>query len=209
MKRIGESLTYANVVATLALFLALTGAAAFAATQLAKNSVGPKQLRKNAVTKVKIKKGAVTPAKIGGMLPGLKVDASTLGVVPSAAQAGNSQTVRGLTPDQIAATSRLRCPDGMVLASGICFEPTARPAAEWLSAVSICAQAGRRVPAPSELIAFETQTYTEAPPPEWVGEISASGPNVMLVSAGPLQISIESKSILLEAPYRCAVNPLN
>jgi hypothetical protein len=207
MKRIAESLTYANVVATLALVLALTGAAAFAASQLAKNSVGAKQLRKNAVTRVKIKNGAVTPAKIGGMLPGQKVDASTLGTVPYAAQAGNSQTVRGLTPDQIAATSRLRCPDGMVLASGICFELTARPAAEWLSAVSICAQAGRRVPAPSELIAFETQTYSEAPPLEWVGEVTSG--SVQLLSASPFHIGVESKSILSEAPYRCAVNPLN
>jgi hypothetical protein len=48
-------LTYANVAATLALFLAL-GGAAYAATQLPKNSVGTKQLRKEAVTAAKIAK---------------------------------------------------------------------------------------------------------------------------------------------------------
>ena len=48
-------LTYANVVATLALFIAL-GGGAYAAMQLPKNSVGTKQ----------IKKGAVTPAKLSG-----------------------------------------------------------------------------------------------------------------------------------------------
>jgi len=48
-------LTYANVIATLALFLALGGGAAFAATQLAKNSVGAKQLKRNAVTAAKVK----------------------------------------------------------------------------------------------------------------------------------------------------------
>ena len=55
MKRLRSNVTYSNVVATLALFLAVAGGSAFAATQLLpKNSVGPGQL----------KKGAVTPAKI-------------------------------------------------------------------------------------------------------------------------------------------------
>jgi hypothetical protein len=48
-------LTYANVAATLALFLAL-GGAAYAATQLPKNSVGTNQLRKESVTAAKIAK---------------------------------------------------------------------------------------------------------------------------------------------------------
>lgn len=64
MKKIGGRLTYANVVATLALFLAIGGAGAFAATQLARNSVGSRQLKANAVTATKIKDGAVTQAKI-------------------------------------------------------------------------------------------------------------------------------------------------
>src|SRR6201990_3000787 len=48
-------LTYANVAASLALFLAL-GGAAYAATQLPKNSVGTNQIRKEAVTAAKIAK---------------------------------------------------------------------------------------------------------------------------------------------------------
>jgi hypothetical protein len=64
MKYLRCRLTYANVIATLALFLALGGATAFAASQLGKNSVGGKQLKKNSVTAAKIKNGAVTQAKI-------------------------------------------------------------------------------------------------------------------------------------------------
>lgn len=56
-------LSYANVVATLALFVAL-GGASYAAFKLPKNSVGTKQLRKNAVTTAKIKKEAVTAARV-------------------------------------------------------------------------------------------------------------------------------------------------
>ena len=56
-------LTYSNVVATLAIFIAL-GGISYAATNLSKNSVGTKQIKKNAVTAKKIKKNAVTTAKI-------------------------------------------------------------------------------------------------------------------------------------------------
>jgi hypothetical protein len=59
-----SKLTYSNVVATLALFIAIGGASAFAASQLGKNSVGPKQLKKNAVTTAKVKNEAITAAKV-------------------------------------------------------------------------------------------------------------------------------------------------
>jgi hypothetical protein len=55
-------LTYSNVLATLALFIALGGVAV--AAGLPKNSVGPKQLKRGAVTAAKIRKQAVTSAKL-------------------------------------------------------------------------------------------------------------------------------------------------
>jgi Collagen triple helix repeat (20 copies) len=55
MRFLGRHLTYANVAATLALFLAL-GGAAYAATQLPRNSVGTAQLKNGAVTAGKIAK---------------------------------------------------------------------------------------------------------------------------------------------------------
>jgi hypothetical protein len=96
-------LSFANVVSVLALFIALGGSAY--AFHLGKNSVGPKQLKKNSVTTPKIKNGAVTTAKIKdgavngakvatGTLTGTQVNASTLGKVPSAAQA-DSASVAG------------------------------------------------------------------------------------------------------------------
>lgn len=53
-----ERLSYANVMATLAFFLALSGGAY--ALSVPRNSVGPQQLRKNAVTNVKIKRGSLS-----------------------------------------------------------------------------------------------------------------------------------------------------
>jgi hypothetical protein len=55
-------LSYSNVIATIALFIALGGAAV--AAGLPKNSVGPKQLKRGAVTAAKIRKAAVTSGKL-------------------------------------------------------------------------------------------------------------------------------------------------
>jgi hypothetical protein len=72
--------TYANVVATLALFIAVGGASAFAATQLPKNSVGAKQLKKGAVNTAKIKDEAVAETKIkNGAVTGAKIKPGTIG----------------------------------------------------------------------------------------------------------------------------------
>jgi hypothetical protein len=57
-------LTYANILSTLALFIALTGASAYAAGKLAPKSVGELQLRPGAVTAEKIRRNAVTAPKI-------------------------------------------------------------------------------------------------------------------------------------------------
>lgn len=84
--KIRGKLTYANVVATLALFVAVGGASAFAAGHLARGSVGPRQLQESSVGTAKIKDKAVTTAKIGdGAVTGTKIDASSLPKVPSAA----------------------------------------------------------------------------------------------------------------------------
>lgn len=58
MKRLRGKLTYSNVASTLCLFLLLGGGTAFAATELAKNSVGTKQLKNKAVTPAKLSKAA-------------------------------------------------------------------------------------------------------------------------------------------------------
>ncbi len=79
-----QRLTYANVMATVAVFIAL-GGASYAALKLPKNSVGPQQLKKNAVTTAKIKNEAITASKVKkGSLTGAQIDASSLGTVPSA-----------------------------------------------------------------------------------------------------------------------------
>jgi hypothetical protein len=119
--QIRKRLTYANVMSSIAIFLVL-GGAAFAATKLPKNSVGTKQIKKNAVTTAKIKKNAVTAAKIkagavstaqlgngavstdkiaDGAVTGAKVNLSSLGKVPSAANADHANTATALASPNV------------------------------------------------------------------------------------------------------------
>ena len=74
MRAVGRRLTYANVVATLALFLALSGGVVWAA-----GKIGSKNLKANAVTAGKIKRNAVTNAKIrGGAVTTAKIKAGAV-----------------------------------------------------------------------------------------------------------------------------------
>jgi hypothetical protein len=85
-------LTYANVMATIAVFIAL-GGASYAAITVPKNSVGTKELKNNAVTTAKIKNEVITAAKVkNGTLTGAQVNASTLGPVPVAVSAKSADT---------------------------------------------------------------------------------------------------------------------
>jgi len=95
MKR--PRLSYANVMATIAVFIAL-GGSAYTATKLKKNSVGTKQIKSNAVTTAKIKKSAVTGAKIKeGSVDGSKiVDGSVTGADINAPSTSFSQVVARL-----------------------------------------------------------------------------------------------------------------
>jgi hypothetical protein len=80
-------------MSSIAVFLILGGASAFAASQLGKNSVGTKQLKAKAVTAAKIKNNAVTGAKVkNGSLTGADINLSTLGTVPSANIANSAKT---------------------------------------------------------------------------------------------------------------------
>jgi hypothetical protein len=107
VKSIRNRLSYANVMSSIAVFLVLGGATAFAATkigsnQLKANAVLTGKIKKEAVTTAKIKNGAVTTSKIAdnavtgakvldGSLTGPDINLNTLGTVPSATNAANAQ----------------------------------------------------------------------------------------------------------------------
>jgi hypothetical protein len=84
IQRFRGQLTYANVMATMAVFIALGGSA----WALSRNSVGSRQLKPNAVKTSDVADNAVTSPKVAdGSLNGGDIDEATLGQVPSAASA--------------------------------------------------------------------------------------------------------------------------
>ncbi len=109
MKQIRKRLTYANVMSSIAVFLILGGATAFAASKiganrLKANSVLTGKIKKEAVTTSKIKNNAITTSKIADKaVTGAKIDVGSLGTVPNATNAqnannaNNANTVGGLT----------------------------------------------------------------------------------------------------------------
>ena len=146
---IRRRLTYANVVATLGLFIAIGGASAFAATELGKNSVGSRQLKAKAVSTGKIAPNAVNGSRVAnGSLTGEDIKLSALGTVPSATfatSAGNAETVGG---------HPAACPAGTTFLRGTCFDSAAGPVVNSVQeAADACAAKGGYLPTPLQLYA--------------------------------------------------------
>lgn len=101
MKQIRKRLTYANVMSSIAVFLVLGSATAFAASKIGgneikANAISTGKIKKEAITASKIKKNAIDTARIAdGAVTGAKVNLGTLGPVPTAANANN---LGGLAP---------------------------------------------------------------------------------------------------------------
>lgn len=78
MTAIRKHLSYANVMATLALFVSL-GGGAFAALRIPADSVGNRQLKRNAVTGAKVRDASLTGADVKpGSLTGADIKAGSL-----------------------------------------------------------------------------------------------------------------------------------
>jgi hypothetical protein len=148
-KKIRSHLSYANVVATLALFLVIGGGSALAAATLGKNSVGSRQLKSKSVTTGKVAPNAINGSKVAnGSLTGVDINLNALGTVPSAtaaASAANAATVGGHAAS---------CPAGTTLVSGTCFESSAGPVVNSVQeAADACNAKGGYLPTPMQLYA--------------------------------------------------------
>lgn len=204
MRQFRKRLTYANVMSSIAVFLVIAGGSALAASQLAKNSVGSRQLKKNAVTAAKVKDNSLT----GG-----DINESTLGIVPTAARADNSQALEGMSAAQLVNVSKPQCPAGTQLSVGTCVEKSLRPAATYQAAARSCAEAGRRLPLQGEAIVFGLQAYSSPQNYEWTeplyiadGTISGTGVAAW-TSGGVPSVNISASAAGGTLFYRCAIPP--
>lgn len=225
--------TYANVTSTLALVVALGGATAFAATNLPKNSVGPRQLKPKAVKTGYLARNAVRTGKLApesakagkiakraittdrlrdNSVTGAKVREETLGPVPFATGAGNAQTVGSLSAAQLIGAAKPRCPAGTTLSTGVCIEIAARPDTPYNEAIEACAIADRRLPTETELFAYKRRIFTGATQElEWSAngrflyEGSSYAPFTRAVAGGKLDTAYAA--ITFPNEFRCVTPP--
>jgi hypothetical protein len=89
MRRLRQQLSYANVMATIAVFVALGGSSYAVAT----GSIGSRQLKNNAVASADLKNNDIRSKDVrNGSLTGSDVRESTLQTVPSADTAGRANS---------------------------------------------------------------------------------------------------------------------
>ena len=197
LHRLRKRLTYANVMSTLAVFIAL-GGSSYAAysingSTIKNRSIPGKKLRHNALTGVQIKE-------------------SRLRRVPHAKTA---DTLHGIS----AADLKIKCPADTFPTADVCIERTPRPAAPYGSAVLTClavgtpAGPGRRLPTHGELRAALTAVQLASG-----GELtsgvypSSSKPgelDVLYVTDQVGSVALTPDTAAGSKAYRCVTDPVN
>lgn len=192
-----ERLTYANVMSTLAVFVALGGSSYAALT------INGSQISKRSIAGSKLKRNTLGAAQIRE---------SRLGIVP---MARNTLQLDGFT----AAELKVRCPADTFPEAGTCIEREPRPAAPYGSAVLTCGLVGtpeapgRRLPTHGEL--RNTLAAVElAPGGELTSDVlaSASEPGrleVLYVTDKVGAVAVTPDTTAGAKAYRCVADPLN
>jgi hypothetical protein len=197
LQRLGQRLTYANVMSTLAVFIALGGSSYAAVT----------------INGASIKNGTITGHKVHrNSLTGLQIKESTLARVPRAATADELD-------GHSAADFLVKCPSDTFPAGDACVERTPRAPAPYGSALLTCqsvgtpAGPGRRLPTHGELRAALTSVQL-APGGELTANVypSASKPggvDVLYVTDQIGSVAVAPDTAEGAKAYRCVTDPLN
>ena len=197
LNSIRRRLTYANVMSTLAVFIAL-GGSSYAAVKLNGSSIkdrtiAGKKLRHNTLT-------------------GRQIRESRLGAVPYARNAGH---LDGIT----AAGLKIRCPSDTFPTADVCVEKTARAPQSYGSAVLTCLGVdtpktpGRRLPTHGELRAA-LGAVDLAPGGELTSNVypSSSSPgrlDVLYITDEVGQVGVTPDTFAGAKAFRCVTDPLN
>lgn len=195
-------LTYANVTATLALFVALGGSSYAAVTingrSIENRSIAAKKLKRNTITGREVRESRlrVPEARIAHKLRG-------------------SLATGDLTADEL----RIRCPSDTFPTADVCVERTPRNAASYGSAVLGCsfvstpAGPGRRLPTHGELMAA-LGAVDLAPGGELTSDVVASPTDagqldVLYVTDEVGSVAVTPGTGAGAKAYRCVADPLN
>lgn len=196
--------SHTTVAAYLSLFLVVSGGAAFAASNLAKNSVGAKQIKKNAVTAAKIKNGAVTGSKIAANA----VTASQLAneSVTTGKLANNAVNTSKIANDAVTGAKvnegslHFTCnnpTDATLILGGPCvYKRTVAGGATWEEAIQTC-QVG--VPGATLPTVAQVEAYARLGGVPWkevtafTSDLAGSGPN----PSGAWSVAVNNEGIVI------------
>jgi hypothetical protein len=199
MQALRRRLSYANVVATLALFVAL-GGSSYAAIKITGRDVANGSLTFRDLKRNTLGGGRIDEARLQGVR-----------------HARNADRLNGVTATQLF----VRCPEGTTPVSAVCVEQTARPATSYRSAAVVCestdrnASAGRRLPSHDELMTAIGEPGVElASGGELTRNVypSASDPgrvDVLYIIDRFGDVALTTDTFAGAKPFRCVTDPLN
>lgn len=228
--RLRRHFSYANVMASIAVFVALGGVSYAAATinggKIISGTVGAGKLKNGTLTSAQVKQNALTGSVINesslGTVPAAQTattatSAKTAGSASTASHAtsadtatnattaGNASTLDGLTAQQL----QVACPAATELFGGMCWDEDVRPAEDWIDASEECGNAGGRLPSLSELIAYVLQPGEQVVGHNWTGDVIevSAGKETVLTSDEGMTSASPSSPINLD--YRCLFYRVN
>jgi hypothetical protein len=161
--KLRSHLSYANVIASLALFVAL-GGTSYALIRVDSRGVVDNSLRSRDIRNHTLLSRDLRRNTVGGAA----VRESRLGPVPAAR---NADRVGGRTAPELT----VRCESGLTAGAGVCFEPTTRPAEGFLTSANVCYEAGRSLPSFAQLDAFARRRGPLSADGEWTSSVYLAG----------------------------------
>lgn len=191
--------TYANVVATLALFVAL-GGSSYAALK-----ISGREIKAHTITGKNIKRNSLGRRQI---------KESNLSAVPRAL---NAARLDGYVAERFL----VRCPQGTIPVAGVCVETQAHPPVAYGTAVYECGRidtqsaAGRRLPTHNELMDALTHAEIQlAAGGELTSEVSASSSEPgrvddLYITEKGGAVGVVPDTFAGAKSYRCVAPPLN
>jgi len=216
LRSIRAHLSYANVTATLALFIALGGSSYAAlrigSREIVNNSVRSGDIRNNHVRSRDIRNRTILGRDVRrNALGSDQIKEQSLGPV---AEALNSDRLGGLTAFDL----KLRCPEGTAGEAATCIETTARAPTAFPNANGVCGNAGRRLPDYSELTEMQRSGGQIGAVGEWTSSVYRNQANgadlsdqleVVVVTTDSEGVRYERAITATQLPFRCVALPSN
>ena len=214
MNSLRRHISYANVMATVAVFIALGGTSYavldIGSEDVADNSLRSRDVRNNAMRSRDVRDHTLRARDLRRNSVGAGIiKESALGTVPKAADA---ERLGGLTVNDL----RLHCPADTVAKAGVCVETSPREPAGFLGALDRCNQAGRGLITMAQLDPF-ARSNGPVPQPEWTSSVYSNPDNganefdrletVLLSGTGNVSYAQVYKAV--QHAFRCVALPSN